>query len=311
MMVAIPVPPPATTRAIFAALEAQERNFRSNRLGAASIGEGCARRLWDNFRWLFAPEHIAGQKASIFKTGHLWEDRLIEMMRGAGIVVHDRDPETTRQFSRTFAGGHGVCKVDGVAEKLPEAPKTPHVLEIKTHKDESFKELLKNGVSGSKPTHHAQVQVGMAVMGLTRALYLAVNKNDDSLYAERIEYDPVSAARLMVRAESIVTSDRRPPCSCAPYLIKAGYGCSVNEGAMPVRTCRSCLHATAHLDGDARWSCARFGRDLSLDEQKAACPSHLFNPTTVPGEQTDCDEAGEWVLYRMADGSVWRDGGRT
>lgn len=307
-MVAIPTPPPATTRAIFAALEKRQRRDMHPRLSASQIA-GCERAQWDAFRWLFPAEIFDGRKLSIFETGEVWETRLVERLREAGVQVREVDPETGEQWRVVFAAGHASGRLDGRLTNLPEAPKTEHVLEVKTHNDRSFKGLLKSGVAEAKPEHMAQMQAYMHLTGLTRALYLSVNKNDDSLYAERIEYDPVAAARLMARAEMIVTSDRRPPCSCAPYLIKAGYGCSVNEGTMPVRTCRSCLHATAHLDGDARWSCARFGRDLSLDEQKAACPAHLFNPTAVPGEQTDCDEAGEWVLYRMADGSVWRDGG--
>jgi hypothetical protein len=30
----------------------------------------------------------------------------------------------------------------------------------------------------------------------------------------------------------------------------------------------------------------------------------------VPGEQVDCSEEEEWIEYKMADGSVWRDGAR-
>lgn len=78
---------------------------------------------------------------------------------------------------------------------------------------------------------------------------------------------------------------------------------------MPGRNCRTCLHATAHLDGDARWSCARWGRDLTLDEQRAGCERHLFNPTLIPGEQVDADEGGEWVRYELATGEVWVDRG--
>lgn len=308
-MTALPVTQPRTVGNIYAALEKKRRNYRSNRLGAGSIGDSCERKLWDDFRWAFPAEAIDGRKASIFKTGDIWETRIVEMLRDGGVIVFDRDPDTSRQFTRTFCGGHGVCKADGVAEKVPEAPQTPHLLEIKSHKDDSFQHLLKNGVRGSKPTHFAQVQAGMEMLGLTRGLYIAVNKNDDTLYSERVEYDPLFCAQLMARAERIVTGQRRPACSCAIGLFKAGYGCAPNEGLMPNRNCRTCLHVTAHLDGDARWSCARHHRDLTIDEQRAGCAHHLFNPHLVPGEQYDADEAGEWVMYRLADGSVWKDGG--
>lgn len=309
-MTALPVTTPRTAQAMFAALEAKRKKYRSNRLGAGSIGDSCERKLWDAFRWAFPAEDIDGQKASIFVTGDLWETRIVQMMRDAGIVVHDRDEATGKQFSRTFCGGHGVCKADGVAENVPEAPKTPHLLEIKSHKDSSFVDLIKNGVRGSKPTHYAQVQAGMEMMGLTRAIYVAVNKNDDQLFVDRIEYDPVFCLQLMTRAERIVTGNRRPPCTCSPYLLKAGYGCAPSDGVFPARNCRTCLHSTAHLDGDARWSCARWAKDLTIDEQRAGCANHLFNPSLVPGEQVDADEANERVTYRLASGDVWIDGGR-
>lgn len=308
-MTALPQTTPPTVAAIFRHLEETQDRSRRTYIGASVLGDDCERRLWDNFRWLFPAEVFDGQKLSIFETGHRWEARLVEMLRDAGIAIHDRDPDTNEQFAVRFAGGHGGGHLDGEATAVPEAPKVVHVVEFKTHKEKSFKDLLAKGVRVSKPTHHAQMQVYMGLRGRTRALYIAVNKNDDSLYAERIEFDPVEFARLMAKAERLVTSDRRPPCTCPPYFLKAGYGCAPNEGVMPARNCRTCIHSTAHLDGDARWSCARHLRDLTLDEQRAGCANHLFNPTLVPGEQTDVDEAGEWVLYRLPDGSVWKDGG--
>ena len=45
-------------------------------------------------------------------------------------------------------------------------------------------------------------------------------------------------------------------------------------------------------------------------DQQAGCLNHLFIPALVPGEQIDADPEAETVSYRMADGSVWVDGGR-
>ena len=60
--------------------------------------------------------------------------------------------------------------------------------------------------------------------------------------------------------------------------------------------------------GDAAWSCARWNKPLSLAEQKAGCPAHLFVPTLVPGEVVDANDEEEWVLYTLHDGREWRDG---
>jgi hypothetical protein len=312
----IPQTTPATARAIFAALESKQRRDLHPRLAASGLG-GCERQQWDKFRWLFPAEIFDAQKLSIFETGEHWETRLVQRLRDAGMIVDDVDPETGEQWRIVFAGGHASGRTDGKVMGVPEAPKTMHVFEAKSHNDRSFKALLKaandpkldGGVKHGKPEHYAQVQAYMHCQGLTRALYLAVCKNDDALYAERIPYDPVFAIGLINKAERIVTSDRRPACSCPVYFLKAGYGCAPNDGLMPQRNCRSCLHSTAHLDGDARWSCARWSRDLTLDEQRVGCPQHLFNPTAVPGEQTDVDFENERITYRLPTGDVWVDGG--
>jgi hypothetical protein len=81
-----------------------------------------------------------------------------------------------------------------------------------------------------------------------------------------------------------------------------------HEDALPRVTCRSCLHSTPELSGDAHWSCSRWNKPLSFDEQKEACGAHLFDPDLVPGEQIDSDEIAETVTYKMRDGSVWIDG---
>lgn len=307
-MPALPNPEPATTAALYTAAVRPERRYHP-RLSASSLGDDCDRLLWDAFRWAYPPEVIDGRKSSIFETGEVWEQRLIARLKQARVDVVEIDPETGEQWRVVFAAGHGSGRLDGEALGVPEAPKTEHVVEIKSHNDRSFKALIKSGVAEAKPAHHAQMQAYMHLRGRQRALYVAVNKNDDTIYTERVRYDPAAALSLMARAERLVTSDRRPPCTCPAWKLKAGLGCAANEGLMAVRTCRSCLHATAHLDGEARWSCARFRRDLDLDEQQAGCAAHLYVPDLVPGEQVDADEAGEWVMYRLNGGEMWVDGG--
>lgn len=307
-MAELPTPQPATTRAVFAALERTTRRGKHPRLSASQLGGPCERDLWMSFRWARQPEQFDGRRLSIFRTGEVWEWRLVWMLNEAGLHVQDVDPDTGSQFRILFAGGHASGRTDGLVTNVPEAPKTVHVLEIKSHNDRSFKDLLKKGVAEAKPAHYAQVQLYMHCQGLSRALYVAVNKNTDDLFVDRIEYDAPAAMALVARAERIITTDRAPPCGCPSYLIKHGYGCAAHGEAMPPRTCRSCIHATASLDGDALWGCERWKRDLTIDEQIAGCPQHLFLPDLVPGEQTDFDEERERVTYRMTDGSVWVDG---
>jgi len=296
-----------TVRAIWAAVEAAQDRSERAYLGASVIGDDCERKLWLNFRWAFPPELFDGRKLSIFETGHRWEARLIELLLRAGLRLEDHDAETGEQFRVSFAGGHASGHLDGEVEGVPEAPKTRHVFEAKSHHDKSFKELVRLGVQKSKPQHYAQMQVYMHLRGLTRALYVAVNKNDDDIYTERVPYDAATALQLVIKAERIVTAQTPPPCTCPPYFLKAGYGCARYPPGFARRNCRTCLHSTPRLDGDARWTCERWGRDLTADDQRAGCPRHLYIPALVPGEQIDCDPEAERVVY-LIDGRPWVDG---
>jgi ribosomal protein S27E len=119
--------------------------------------------------------------------------------------------------------------------------------------------------------------------------------------------------QMLARAEKIINA-KRPPAKISEKsdffkCTMCRHQAVCHFEAMPRATCRSCIHATPEMGGDARWSCARWDKPLSFDEQKAACPTHLFDPDFVPGEQIDVDEEAETITYRMKDGSIWIDGG--
>jgi hypothetical protein len=80
--------------------------------------------------------------------------------------------------------------------------------------------------------------------------------------------------------------------------------------AMPQVHCRTCAHATAELDGDARWTCARHGNnDIHLVYQKQGCPEHRFIPALVSfAEYVGGDQAENYGLYRLPDGRTFRNG---
>jgi hypothetical protein len=115
------------------------------------------------------------------------------------------------------------------------------------------------------------MQVYMHLTGLIRALYLAVCKDTDALYTERVRVDHDEAERLLARAGRIIFAARPPArisddpdrfqCRLCPHRD----GC--HGDGLPERTCRSCLHVTPTEDGG--WHCARFDQRLSADEQRA------------------------------------------
>lgn len=297
---------PSTLRAIYAAYEASREHYDSLGISVGEIGTECDRSLWYTFRWASPPEVITGQKVSIFRTGDRWEEVLVSDLQAIGVDVWGQ------QDRIRLVSGHVRGKADGRCVGLPEAAKTEHLCEFKSSNDAAFKDIVKRGCKASKPLHYAQCQIGMHAFGLTRALYYVVNKNTDERHIERIEYDLEFSLRLLARAERIVTMDEPPSrISDNPEF----FGCRLckhqdicHNGGWPRTTCRSCIHATAEMSGDGHWSCARFAKPLGADEQKESCPAHLTIPAMVPGEQIDCDEENEVIVYRLRDGTVWRDG---
>ena len=297
-----------TREAIFAAYEADAyQGFRPH-LGASLIGKPCERALWYDFRWTTVAQH-PGRLLRLFETGQLEEARFVRNLRRTGATVLEVDPETGRQWRVTAHGGHFGGSLDAVALNLLEAPKTWHVLEFKTHAAKSFVELVAKGVLLAKEQHYAQMQIYLRLTGMTRAMYLAVNKNNDDLYVERVEVDADYADRLLTKAGRIIFATRPPgrvsedPSWYQCRLCDHADLCHGQAGAAV--NCRTCLSSTP-VDGG--WQCERHERLLSEADQRVACDKHLYIPDLVPGEQIDAGT--DWVSYRLPSGDLWRDSGR-
>lgn len=288
----------------------------SRRLGASQLGQECEKRLWLSFRWATNGEAFDGRMLRLFNRGHREEPLFVEELRGIGCKVQDIDPSTGEQFEFTACGGHLVAKIDGVALGVPEAPKTWHNLSFKTINAKGHAVLVKNGVQKEKPEYWAQNQIEMRLSGLERTLYLSACKDDDSLYGERIHADAAEGERLEAKAERIIFAQEPLPGisdDAAFYKCKfcpASKVCHTSQ--LPQVSCRTCLHATPEKDGDGRWSCAKWGADIPLDAQRAACASHLYVPVLLKrwGEVSDASADEGWVEYKAADGFVFRNGPR-
>jgi hypothetical protein len=279
----------------------------------SQVSNDCSRAIWYQLHWCSPPEQITGQKQRRFDTGNIEEERLLTDLENADVEVERLDPATGQQFRVALASGWLRGKLDAKASNVPEAPKTVHVVECKSHNDKSFKDLVKKCLLLGKPDHYAQVQAYCHAEHLTRALYIAVNKNTDEIYTERIEYDHAFAVRLETKVDRIVRADQAPPRLFEDVTAKAAFPCQwcpskpqCHEGAFARKNCRTCL-SSQFLDGAIVY-CELHEKELSYKEQQAGCPSHLFLPSLVPGEQTDANEKDRWVKYKMKDGSEWVDG---
>lgn len=282
-------------------------------LGASIIGTECERALWYEFRHC-ATKSFSGRLYRLFDTGRLEEPRFIAELRGIGCEVVDGE-DAGQQIGVSAVDGHFKGHLDGAALGVPEAPKTWHVLEFKTHSDKSFTDVKKKGVKASKPLHHAQMMVYMGLTGMTRALYLAKNKNTDEIYAERIRFDAGEFKSIMDKAERIIYASRAPEriasraddfrCRFCDSRALC-WGQSTEKAVpLPFKGCRSCCHATPMKDGT--WQCEFHKQTLSFDKQLVGCNKHLLLPDFVLFA-TPSDAGTDWVEYINEYAVVWRQG---
>lgn len=302
-----PLPPSQRlAEAIFASYEATPQSPRAH-LGASMIGELCTRKLWYSFRWA-QPPSFSGRMLRLFETGQLEEPRIIRNLREIGAEVWDVDPATGKQFHVEAHQGHFAGSADGVALGLPDAPKTPHLLEFKTSSAKNFAEMFKKGVKDAQPKHFAQMQIYMHLLGLTRAQYIVVCKDTDDIYTERIEHQPEFAEALLARAGAIIFGDAPARISDDPSYYQCKF-CDFHEtchGTTPaVKTCRSCQHALpVSTEPGAKWGCLlHMKMPLNLAEQMAGCPGHTYLPgmTGKPPATPEPPQPGMHLGQRLAE----------
>lgn len=311
-MTPLPTPISPTVAAIYAAYEAANESWDSWGLSVGEIGNECDRMLWYALRWASTAEEVDGRKVSIFRTGDRWEATLVEDLEAVGVDVYGQ------QDRIRLVAGHVRGKCDGKADGILEAPRTTHLLEFKSSNESNFNAIKKKGVKDAKPTHYAQCQLGMHAFGLSRAFYMVVNKNSDERHVERIHYDLEFCLRLLARAQRIIESDDPPPritnkpdafaCKFCRHASLCHQPAAPAELTWPRVNCRTCFYSRPTMDGDAQWTCGRFNKPLSIDEQRAGCEAHLYVPGLVPGVQLDSNAEEEWISYTLASGEVFVDG---
>lgn len=313
-MTPIPTPISPTVAAIYRAYEASRDNYEGRTISIGTLAEECERSLFYSFRWASEPEAFTGQQIRLFSTGNLEEDRIVADLRAIGCEVVDVEESTGRQITVTACGSHVRGKLDAEILGLPEARQAIHVGEFKSHNAKSFAALKKDKLKKSKPLHYGQLMTYMYLRGRDRGIYIAVNKDTDEMYAERVHLDVEYAVRLLARAQRIIDANEPPAKLHEDPTAKMAFACGwcrhrpiCHEHAPARVNCRTCLYS-APEDGGG-WSCGRFNKPISPAEQAVGCEAHLTLPGLVAGEQIDADESAETVTYRMhATGETWIDG---
>lgn len=269
-------------------------------LGASLLGHPCDRWLWLSFRWAVV-EKFSPRILRLFSRGHKEEEVLVRLMRKAGIDIRN----TTSGQSRVNFGNHVSGSADGIIYGGISDLEENALVEFKTHSDKSFHDLQKNGVEKSKPAHFIQMNLYMHGLNLKIALYISVNKNDDSIYTERVRYDEDVATKYIKRGHRITSSERLPePLSVDPTWWQckwcAAYDfCHVGSGATE-DNCRNCAHSTP--ESDSTWRCDRHNDTIPTNHQHDGCKSHVIHPELIPQSWRHKRGYGNWSAIYEVDG---------
>lgn len=273
-------------------------------MGASMLGSACERWMWLSFRWAVQPK-FAGRILRLFRRGHQEEVNIIKDLRAIGVMVKPVDTQDGVNF-----GCHVSGSIDAVIEGgVPEAPHKRHIGEFKTHSLKSFNDVEAKGVEKSKPEHYAQMQVYMHGTGIDRALYVAVCKDNDRIYTERVRYDQEVAEKLVARGKRIALSERMPPpISTDPSWFQCKF-CDAHSFCHETKltqhvNCRTCAHATPQ--DDSTWHCERWDNEIAVEYQYEGCPSHVLHPDLVPWKMLDSDM--EWTGIYEIEGEKVKNG---
>lgn len=307
-MAAIPESQHTTAHAIVKWYEAKKQEHRPH-MGASIIGHPCSRYVWLTWRWATTPK-FPGRMLRLFDTGKREEARILEELRGIGAQVWDTNPETGDQWRVTACQGHFGGSLDGVAKGLPEAPKTPAVLEFKTHSAKSFADLLSKKVQASKPQHYDQMQIYMGLMELTRALYIGINKDTDDIYVEWIYFDADHYENLIDYAQGLIEMPTPPDRISSDPANWQCKGCThhavCHGGIAAEANCRTCCHASPGVNGT--WDCDHHSTKIDDTTQRKGCADHLLIPALTPYAQA-IDGGPSWVAYKHREtGQVFTNG---
>lgn len=311
-MAKIPEPQHTTIAAIYRHYEENQGDGHRPHLGISQIGAECERAIWYGWRWASKRQH-SGRMLRLFESGHREELRVAENLKAIGVDLHTHQPDGSQWAVRDpDLGGHFGGSMDGAGKGFPEAPRSWAVWECKTSNTKAFKELQAKGLEKAKPQHWVQVNLYMGFTGMDRAMYMSVCKETDEIYAEWIHFDEATFKKYRERARRIITA-AEPPLRISNdpsyFVCKFCDHHAVCHGVKaPLVNCRTCAHSTPEMDGDGRWSCAKFGEiGLLAQRESSVCGSHRYIPILLEKAGQQVDVQHEDVVYE-ANGQRWLQG---
>lgn len=193
----------------------QRPNDKRDYIGASSIGDPCARKLWYRFKGYHAKPFDSATQFR-FEDGHRTEELMIARLRMVeGVKIWNRQ-EDGNQIGFSLFDGKFKGHVDGIIKGLWQSPKTPHVLEIKCTEDlNKFRKVKhekgdKNALKNWSETYFVQAQVYMQAFELTRHYTVVASAGGRDFDSCRTEYEAETAQRYKDRAFEIIKAEKEP-----------------------------------------------------------------------------------------------------
>lgn len=259
-------------------LQTYKDDFRWH-LGASIIGRPCDRYLYGVFHW-WKKNTAKGQMLRLFQRGKDEEKQMNYLLRGIGFDIQEFDPATGKQWNVSFLNGHFGGGSDGKIA-FPQSWNVPglFVPEYKTSGTGSkFNNLSKEGgIEKNKEEHFVQQSVYGYGLKIPYGVYLAVNKNDDSLCCEVTKLSIEKAEGAIRRAENIIATDYVPammPGAKSTYFVckMCDFHRVCHEGGKIEKNCRSCVHSTPVAN--AEWRCTKYGYDIPREFVYQGCEEY-------------------------------------
>jgi len=257
-------------------------------LGMSSLGNECLRAQWYSWHWAKFCK-VSARINRLFKYGHNEEKHIIGDLKEAGMkvfLIKDRNEiEMTGEVGEEqeeITGFHHHCKghPDGRVLGVIEAPKTVHLLEMKTMNDKNFsflKEAIykhgnEKGLKTAFPQYWDQMTRYMGGLDLKRGLFIATNKNDSARRYIRVHFNKKRFNMLVEREETIICSELPPTKKYRADHYKCAF-CNYHQichlGATPNENCRTC--ESVDLLPKGKWGCEKTGKRLSYNSQLRGC----------------------------------------
>lgn len=236
-------------------------------LGGSYVGHECLRYVWYKFRW-FPEDRIEARMNRLFRLGDRIEDQIIEALATVGIVV-DGNQESVGGYM-----GHADGHTDGTANY--EGIDT--LFEAKSMSDANFKKYKKVGLREFNRKYWFQIQGYMGKLELPACLYAVYNKNNSELDIQMIPFCETTFRLVNLTEIEIISTEN--PDKFNRLGNSTWYACKFCEaadvchhGAKPVKSCRSCFYVDVQADG--KWYCLNYKRNLSKQDQLAACDDYV------------------------------------